>query len=47
MSIITASAGPEAALDRLLADGYVVIEAAIDGDTTAELAGRLQRLLDN
>src|SRR5215207_344588 len=47
MSIITVSAGPEAALDRLLADGYVVVEAAIDHDTTAELAGRVQRLLDH
>jgi hypothetical protein len=47
MSIISTSAGPEAALDRLLTDGYVVVAAAIDADTTAELADRVQRLLDH
>jgi ectoine hydroxylase-related dioxygenase (phytanoyl-CoA dioxygenase family) len=47
MTSITASAGPETALDRLLSDGYVVVEHALDAATTTELADRVQRLLDH
>jgi len=44
---ITAEAGPEAALDRLLTDGYVVVEGALDASATTELSERVQRLLDH
>ncbi|MEP7202017.1 MAG: phytanoyl-CoA dioxygenase family protein [Ilumatobacteraceae bacterium] len=36
-----------AALERLLADGYAVIENVLDPETTADLRNRLQRLLDD
>jgi hypothetical protein len=33
-------------LERLLTDGYAVVEGHLDRDTTADLSARLQRLLD-
>jgi Phytanoyl-CoA dioxygenase (PhyH) len=36
-----------AVLDQLLGDGYAVVEGVLDGDTTADLQARVQRLLDD
>jgi ectoine hydroxylase-related dioxygenase (phytanoyl-CoA dioxygenase family) len=36
-----------AVLDRLLSDGYAVVEEVLDRDTTADLQARVQRLLDD
>jgi Phytanoyl-CoA dioxygenase (PhyH) len=38
---------PKAALDRLLTDGYAVIEGVLDRETTDNLQDRVQRLLDH
>jgi ectoine hydroxylase-related dioxygenase (phytanoyl-CoA dioxygenase family) len=38
---------PKAALDRLLTDGYAVIEGVLDRETTDDLQDRVQRLLDH
>ena len=42
----TAAATATGALEKLLADGYVVIENLLDPATTADLRDRVQRLLD-
>ena len=44
MTIADSRAG--AVLDRLLADGYAVVEAVLDRPTTDDLQERVQRLLD-
>lgn len=43
---ITSDTRADDVLDRLLTDGYAVVERVLDDDTVAELQHRIQRLLD-
>ena len=47
MSAIDATTDARLVLERLLADGYVVVEGLLDDATTADLRDRVQRLLDD
>ena len=47
MSAIDASTEPRVVRERLLADGYVVVEGLLDEATTVDLRDRVQRLLDH
>ena len=47
MSAIDATTDARVVLERLLADGYVVVERLLDDATTADLRDRVQRLLDD
>jgi hypothetical protein len=47
MSAIDAKTDASLVLERLLADGYVVVERLLDDATTTDLRDRVQRLLDD
>jgi len=47
MSAIDANTDARVVLERLQADGYVVVEGLLDDATTADLQRRVQRLLDH